>query len=178
MPKPPKPPPENEADALWQHVTRDLDQRYERPAPNKPATPQTKKAAASSEKARAKQAGTQKTAPNPAPAAPPTLDRRTEQRLRRGLIPIEATLDLHGLTQIQAEHQLTQFILQARASGLRCLCVVTGKGERNRPSILRQKLPEWLTAPALAPHVLKCVQAQIRDGGLGAFYVYLKKKDK
>src|SRR5262249_5051335 len=45
------------------------------------------------------QARTSQTVVSAVPAKTVSIDRRTEQKLKRGRIEIEATLDLHGLTQ-------------------------------------------------------------------------------
>ena len=105
-------------------------------------------------------------------AQAPTLDRRTDMRLSRGQIRPEAKLDLHGLSRIQSEGRLSGFLKQAQEEGKRCVIVITGKGSLSNPAVLRLKVPEWLRDN---PLVLKVAQAQPKDGGAGAFYVYLKR---
>ena len=56
------------------------------------------------------------------------VDRRSAERLRRGRLPVEARLDLHGYTQDQAHGALDHFLGEAQARGLRCVLVITGKG--------------------------------------------------
>ncbi len=121
----------------------------------------------------------------PAPTKqPPQLDARTEQRLRRGKLPIEGTLDLHGYTQEPAHRLLTEFILGSQARGKRCLLIITGKGRSTAggavfdvpEGVLKQKVPQWLSVPPLSEAVLKIVPAQQGHGGGGAVYVYLKRK--
>ena len=104
------------------------------------------------------------------------LNRRDMERLRKGQMEIEASLDLHGMRQEQAHHALKQFILTAITRQMRCVLVVTGKGSLSNPSVLRQNLPIWLQEKDMSPHVLKTTQAQPKDGGSGAFYIYLKKQ--
>ena len=43
-------------------------------------------------------------------------------------MPIEGRLDLHGLTQVQAQTALINFIIAAAKAGKRHLLVITGKG--------------------------------------------------
>lgn len=71
-------------------------------------------------------------APSRMPGPPPLtgLDRRLSQRLARGQMEVEATLDLHGHTQERAHGALLDFLSRGRARGLRCVLVITGKGPR------------------------------------------------
>ncbi len=126
-------------------------------------------------------------APKPAPPPPvpdlvpgraPGLDRRNALRLRRGLLPIEARLDLHGMTREQAAAALDRFVRAARRHGRRCVLVITGKGTRGpggEGGAIRRELPLWLNGAALRPFVVAFAEAQPKDGGAGAYYVYLRR---
>jgi len=112
------------------------------------------------------------------------IDRRTDEKLRKGKMPIEARCDLHGLNQVQAYDLLNQFITTALGRGCRCVLIITGKGKSRiatssviepERGVLKQKLSEWLTERQLAPHILKTYPAQGKDGGTGAMYVYLRR---
>lgn len=103
-----------------------------------------------------------------------SLDRRTENRFRKGKMPIEATLDLHGMTQAQAQPALSRFIKESYSQGFRCLLVITGKGQDGQ-GVLRQLLPEWLLSPIYENAILKFVQARPQHGGTGAFYILLRR---
>ncbi len=107
----------------------------------------------------------------------PGVDKRTAAKLRRGLMPIEATLDLHGQTRETARTRLTAFITGHHAAGRRCLLVVTGKGLKEdwTPGVIRSAVPEWLNEPPLRPLVLSFATAQPHHGGSGAIYVLLKR---
>lgn len=112
---------------------------------------------------------------------PAQLDARTDARLRRGQMPVEGRLDLHGCTQEQAHRKLNEFVADAHARGKRCVLVITGKGssrggEEHSVGILRQKLPLWLSMPSLRGIVLKAYPAARRDGGTGAWYLYLRRQ--
>lgn len=112
------------------------------------------------------------------------IDRRTEDRLRRGKMEIEARLDLHGHTQERAYDALSRFMRGAARRGLRCVLIITGKGRSSHDNnewtfndgVLRARVPEWLLSPPLGDHVLRCIPAQPKDGGEGAYYVYLRRQ--
>jgi DNA-nicking Smr family endonuclease len=111
------------------------------------------------------------------------LDRRTAQRLERGQMEIEATLDLHGFSQAKAEEALAAFIRRGYERGERCVLVITGKGRRGgkdgmvlEPGILKRRVPEWLDGRALKPFILKYHPAKPKHGGNGALYVLLRRK--
>ncbi len=108
-----------------------------------------------------------------AAGAAPGLDKRTAQRLRRGQIRIEGRIDLHGMTRVEAYRNLSDFLKSSAAGGRRCVLVITGKGAGS--GILRAEFPGWLNEPALRPLILSFAPAQPRDGGGGAFYVYLRR---
>jgi DNA-nicking Smr family endonuclease len=132
--------------------------------------------------------GTAKTdLPRPPPARPAPLpplapvaghfaglDRASAERLRRGRYPIEARLDLHGMTQAEAHRALNGFVAGSRAIGRRCVLVITGHG-RMSGGILKSAVPRWLNEPDLRRHVLAITPAQQRDGGAGALYLLLRK---
>jgi DNA-nicking Smr family endonuclease len=115
----------------------------------------------------------------------PQLDRRTEEKLRKGKISIEARIDLHGMTREIAHEALEKFIIQSSKRNLRHVLVITGKGKSKSTSdewlsvgkgILKQNAPYWLDGVILKPYILKYLPAQPKDGGSGALYVYLKRK--
>lgn len=104
------------------------------------------------------------------------LDGRTDERLRKGLLKIDGTIDLHGLTQEKAHPLLERFILGSYQQGRRCVLIITGKGRISQPGVLRQKVPQWLSEPPLGGIVLKSSPAQPKHGGSGALYVYLRRQ--
>lgn len=104
------------------------------------------------------------------------------KRLQRGHLPIDATLDLHGMTQDEAQETLLRFLPARAARGDRTILVITGKGLKKtgylqieQKGILRAMLPGWLRHPALAPLVAGVEPAHQSHGGEGAFYVRLKR---
>ena len=113
---------------------------------------------------------------NLAPKHVQPIDRKTRNKLAKGRLPIEARIDLHGMTQDQAHRQLLRFLVDARRSGLRHVLIITGKGGRDgQPGILRLAVPSWLEQPSFRAHVSATEQAHIGHGGEGALYVKLRR---
>lgn len=119
----------------------------------------------------------------PAPLAP--IDRRFRQRLSRGIEPIEARLDLHGMRQNEAHLALLRFLRRAQAEGLRNVLVITGKGgltanadPMSDRGVLRRNVPAWLSLPELRNVVLGFEAAHTTHGGDGALYVRLRRPDR
>ncbi|QGY41328.1 DNA mismatch repair protein MutS [Pseudodesulfovibrio cashew] len=108
------------------------------------------------------------------------LDIKTFQQLKAGALSVEAHLDLHGMTSVQARDSLHFFIRESYMQGHRCVLVVTGRGH-NSPggqSVLRRETEGWLTRDPLKRVVLAFCTAQAKDGGAGAIYVLLRKQKK
>src|SRR4029077_937368 len=116
--------------------------------------------------------------PPPAPLPPldrfAGVDRATAERLKRGRTPVEARLDLHGMTQPEAHRAVAGCIGGSRAKGRRCLLVITGHG-RMTGGILKAAVPRWLGDAELRRHVLAIAPAQPQAGGSGALYVLLRR---
>jgi DNA-nicking Smr family endonuclease len=95
------------------------------------------------------------------------------RRLRRGLFPIEDELDLHGLSQTAARHQLAEFLAFNRNAGRRCVRIIHGKGYRSgaRGPVLKIAVNLWLRRHL---DVMAFTSARAIDGGTGAVYVLLR----
>lgn len=95
------------------------------------------------------------------------------RRLRRGLIPVESELDLHGLSQSSARVELAQFLESNRDSSRRCVRIIHGKGYRSgsRGPVLKIAVDLWLRRH---PDVMAFTSARAIDGGTGAVYVLLR----
>ena len=94
-------------------------------------------------------------------------------KLRRGHWSVQAELDLHGLTVDEAHDALSDFVVESRARGLRCVRVIHGKGltsPRKEP-VLKGKVRRWL---AHWDEVLAYAEAPQHAGGGGAVLVLLK----
>lgn len=115
--------------------------------------------------------------------APLRMDAGTHARMKRGKLAPEARIDLHGMTLAEAHPELIRFVLNAQSAGLRLVLVITGKGKRRedhgpipqRMGALRHQVPHWLHLPPLGAAVQQVVEAHLRHGGSGAFYVYLRR---
>lgn len=106
------------------------------------------------------------------PSVDPTIGRRIKKRK----LSIEATLDLHGMTQRQAYQALIQFIDRCQAQEKRCVLVITGKGSSgDSPGILKQHVPLWLGQPPLKDKIISLSTASLQDGGLGAIYLLIRR---
>ena len=150
--------------ALWQDAVRSVAPlRRRRP----PALPR-------SGVARAENGAPRRREP-PAPGPSGGVDRATVERLKRGLRPIEARLDLHGMTQAEVHRALGEFVRAASAAGRRSLLVITGRGT-DRPGILRSSVPRWLDEGELRRQILAVAAARPRHGGAGALYVLLRRQ--
>ena len=105
------------------------------------------------------------------------IDRSNARRLRQGRMDIDDIIDLHGMTQAEAQTRLRSFIQWAAFSGNRTVLIITGKGRAGQ-GILRARVPEWLKEPPLSQLVIAISDAQPGDGGTGALYVRLKRKSR
>jgi DNA-nicking Smr family endonuclease len=117
--------------------------------------------------------------PPRAPALAP-FDRRLKQRLARGRDAIDATLDLHGMTQAEAHAELVRFLRAARAYDARLVLVITGKGARDGDyaagrGVLRRQVPLWLKSRELRDYVIGFDAAHAAHGGDGALYVRVRR---
>jgi DNA-nicking Smr family endonuclease len=166
--------------ALWTVVTRAIKplRRRKVVAPEEiapPAMPPRKLAKAA------------KVVPPPAPpparvAAPPLapLGRRLKQKIGRGSEPIDARIDLHGMTQAAAHGALAHFLRRAQHDGARVVLVITGKGKAGADphaerGVLKRQVPLWLESPELRPLVIGFESANIGHGGAGALYVRMRR---
>ena len=167
---------------LWQRVTKDIEPLADHvpSAEDEPGTPGTMP----EQPITPKRAEPSQPPPPPLrPAQPelthgaaPGLDRRTQTRMRRGQVKVEATMDLHGMTQDQAFRALTAFLHGSRDAGRRTVLVITGKGQGPGQGILRDAVPRWLNEPEIRRMLRGFSHAAPKDGGKGALYVLLKRQ--
>ena len=99
----------------------------------------------------------------------------------------ERIIDLHGISLENANKIVEGFINNSYQEGIKKVIVVTGKGTRsktaNNPylsrdlSILKHSVPEFIKSNSSLMNKIKQIsEANIEDGGSGAFYIYLKNK--
>jgi DNA-nicking Smr family endonuclease len=99
------------------------------------------------------------------------------RRLRRGALPVDARLDLHGLTAERAHQELAAFLRTTRARGERCVLVIHGKGDHSPGGVgvLRGEIAAWLSQGSASDQVAAFATARPDDGGAGAVYVLLRR---
>jgi DNA-nicking Smr family endonuclease len=98
-------------------------------------------------------------------------------------------IDLHGYTIEEANQTIEQFIQKSFNENVTKIIVVTGKGLRSKNvenpylskdlSILKYSVPEYIeNNKNLRQFIIEITDAKIEDGGGGAFYIYIKNKNK
>ena len=98
-------------------------------------------------------------------------------------------IDLHGYTIEEADKAIEQFIQKCSEENVTKIIVITGKGLRSKNienpylskdlSILKYSVPEFIeNNKSLTQFIIETTDAKIEDGGSGAFYIYLKNKNK
>ena len=98
-------------------------------------------------------------------------------------------IDLHGYTIEEANNAIEQFIQKSFDENVTKIIVITGKGLRSKNienpylskdlSILKYSVPEYIESnKRLTQLIIETTDAKIEDGGSGAFYIYLKNKNK
>ena len=108
---------------------------------------------------------------NPLVGTPETLHRR----LKRGTISHEAELDLHGMTEKQAERAIGDFLARCGREGRGLVRIVCGRGLHSRRSpVLRDAMAGWLQVD-YAQQVSLAFRAPGRLGGEGAWYAVLRR---
>ncbi len=170
---------------LWRHVTRQakplsdrkpLHREEPRQAPGKAPTSGVKPKQPGQPRKAAPKPPPAPPAPDLAPGALADVDKRTAERLRRGKLDIEGLLDLHRMTQDEAEQAVRGFLAESQAAGRRCVLIVTGKGAGREGGVLRRELPRWLNLPANRARIVAFAPAQPQHGGPGAVYLLLKRR--
>jgi DNA-nicking Smr family endonuclease len=106
------------------------------------------------------------------------FSRKLMKKLKRGELPVQDYIDLHGLTKQEAETEVTNFLLESFRNGLRCVLIVHGRGLNSPESlpVLKEGLPQWLNRGRVRKMVLAFATARPYDGGTGATYVFLKHR--
>ena len=96
------------------------------------------------------------------------------------------SIDLHGYTLDEANKKVTELINISFQKGINKIIIVTGKGLHSKNDmdpyvskdlgILKFSVPEFiLKNKELMKLISKIKDANIEDGGSGAFYIFLKK---
>ena len=97
------------------------------------------------------------------------------KKLRRGQWSVQGEIDLHGHTIDEAHDALSDFIVDARQRGYRCVRAIHGKGltSPNREPVLKGRVRKWL---AHWDEVLAYCEAPPNAGGGGAVLILLRGK--
>jgi len=96
------------------------------------------------------------------------------------------SIDLHGYTLDEANKFIENLIIKSYQEKINKLIVVTGKGIHSQNekdpylskdlSILKHSVPEFIkNNKELMKKIIDIKGADEKDGGSGAFYIYLKK---
>jgi len=100
---------------------------------------------------------------------------------------ITKSLDLHGYTLDEANKKVKSFIIDCFDQKVSKVIIVTGKGLHSQNDkdpyiskkfgILKNSVPDFIKSnPSLISKIKSIADAEIEDGGSGAFYIFLKKK--
>ena len=106
----------------------------------------------------------------------------TKDKVKKKIIK---KIDLHGFSLENANKVIEEFITQSFGEGVNKIIVITGKGLRSKNdenpymsknlSILKYSVPEFIKSSINLMKIIKNInEADIEDGGKGAFYIYLK----
>ena len=98
-------------------------------------------------------------------------------------------IDLHGFTLKEANRTIEKFINDSFDHNVSKIIVVTGKGLHSSVekdpyvskdlSILKYSVPDFIeNNPDIMKKVIEIKDAEVKDGGSGAFYIFLKKNYK
>ena len=96
------------------------------------------------------------------------------------------SLDLHGKTLDEANSIIENFIKKSYEDKVQKLIIVTGKGLHSDNEkdpyvskdlgILKYSIPDYLSKNSELMRMISNIsEASIKDGGSGAFYIFLKK---
>lgn len=95
------------------------------------------------------------------------------RKLRRGEIPIQDQIDLHGMNLQEARQYVNDFLDYSISQGHRAVRIVHGKGRHSQQGpILKRNVGAWLRH---RNEVLAYISARQVDGGTGALYVLLTR---
>lgn len=101
-------------------------------------------------------------------------DANTARRLKRGELPIERALDLHGLSRDEAYRLLAKSISDWAMMGVKVCAIITGKG-RGDEGVLKRELPHWLNDARLRRYIIAAATAPKKYGGAGAVLLLLRR---
>ena len=99
------------------------------------------------------------------------------KRLHQGDFAIQAFIDLHGFSVLEAKEKIDEFLKESVRTGKRGVLIVHGRGLSSpREPVLKTRVQEWLTSGYWRRWVIGYSSARSCDGGTGATYVLLRQK--
>ncbi len=113
----------------------------------------------------------------------PNKDLNSKEKIAKKI----KTFDLHGFSLSDANKKVTELILDSYEKRVNKLLIVTGKGLHSQNEkdpyvskdlgILRYSVPDFIKSKHELMNLINSIEdADISDGGDGAFYIFLKKK--
>ena len=97
--------------------------------------------------------------------------------LHEGRFSVQAYIDLHGFIVPEAEEELDDYITHSQKKGFCCVKIIHGLGLRSvKGARLKGAVVKRLSGH-FRKDIIAYVTARQCDGGLGALYVLLRKKE-
>jgi len=98
-------------------------------------------------------------------------------------------LDLHGFSLAEANKTVKKFIIESFNSNCKKILIITGKGLRSKAhdnpylseklNVLKYSVPEYIKNDEnLNNKISRISKADLKDGGEGAIYIFLKNNKK
>jgi len=117
------------------------------------------------------------------------IDKDFNLNKKRNKKEITKTIDLHGFSLENANNIIEEFITKCFESNVSKIIVITGKGLRSKTnknpyvsedlSILKHSVPDFIKSRQNLMKIIKRIkEANIEEGGEGAFNIFLKKFKK
>ena len=114
------------------------------------------------------------------------LPNKDLDHIKKNLSKTES-IDLHGFSLDEANKEISNFINSCYEEGISKLRIVTGKGLHSNNDkdpyiskdlgILKYSVPDYIRNNLdLMKKIIEIKDAEIGDGGSGAFYIFLRKK--
>ena len=104
------------------------------------------------------------------------MSKKNIKEIKTGKFKVESKLDLHGYKLREAEILFFEFIKNCFTSNKRNIMVISGKGEHGKGKI-KLSIPVWIASSNLSSLIYFYSSAALKDGGEGAYYIRLRKKE-
>jgi DNA-nicking Smr family endonuclease len=99
------------------------------------------------------------------------------RRLHAGDFSIQAHIDLHGLTVVEAKEVFDGFMQEAVMTGKTGVLIIHGRGLSSPGEpVLKKKVIEWLTSGVWRKRIFAYASARSCDGGTGATYALFRPR--